>query len=572
MKTISPFLATFAFLAMLALPISAAGTTYYVDASLGNDSSNGRSTATAWRTISKVNRSSFSPGDQILFRRGGVWREQLRNSSGGVAGRPIVYGAYGTGLKPSIRGSNLFNDASVWRGEGDNLWYVSDIGADTGVFAHDGALGFRRITKAGLSQQWDYWYDSGNSRLYVYSKVSPVASARSLEIAVRDSFVTTQYWSYITYDNLDLRHFNGSHVWLGWGANGIIFQNDDFSQLARYGLQFHNGSVNGLVSHCTFTDWGVVDGQDYAVQAIGRNPSQTTGPVDVTDSTFTINHSMNRTELAAVIGDIYGWVRNVQRNVAVNNGRWPGTAFWTWRPGRGARSIVFESNSTYRTGSSGIELQELNYNGATPDTRVRYNYIADADQLDIADTEALRVRDFNTSTRVEVSYNIINRTRKGLRPHAGIYLYHAPGAKVYGNTIYGTDDGILVNQASVNTDIRNNISAFGRGHGIAVRDSSTVALFSNNLFYANTAGHYGGIDPGPADVLQNPRFANPNPTSPAGFELQPGSPAICAGASLGSAQPAVALKPGAGWPRNVRTVDQNRRVAWEIGAFAYTEP
>lgn len=548
-----------------------ANSAYYVDASTGNDNNNGRSPATAWRTISKVNASSFVAGDQILFKRGEVWREQLRNSSGGAAGKPITYGAYGSGQKPSIRGSDRYDSEDVWKSEENNLWYVTGIQTDPGVFAHNSVLAVRRVTKGGLSNQWDYWYDAGGSRFYVYSTANPATVAQSLEIAVRDSFTTSQSWSFVTYDNLDIRQFRGNHAWLGWGANGITFQDDDFSQLAKYGLQFHNGSANGTVSHCNFTDWGVVDGQDYAVHVIGKDASQTTGPVDVTDSTFTINHSMNNTELAAVLGDIYGWVRNVQRNTAVNNGKWPGTAFWTWRPGMGATSINFESNSVYRTGSSGIEVQELNYNGAIPTTRIRYNYVEDADRLDVADTEALRVWGFNSSTNVEVSYNLINRTRKGTFPHPGIYLFNATGTKLYGNTIYGADDGILVKGASLHTDIRNNISVFGRGHGITVQDSSTVASFGNNLFYGNATGNYNGITAGAGDVLRNPNFAAANPTSPASFELQSGSPAINAGASLATTQ-SNALRPGSSWPNNIFSVDQNQHGAWGIGAFAYVGP
>ena len=549
------------------VPQGSTGLTYYVDSSGGNDSNDGHSSATAWRTIDKVNKYFFAAGDQILFKRGEIWREQLQNHSSGVAGRPIVYGAYGVGQKPSIRGSDRYDKAELWTPESNNLWYASRIQTDPGVFVHDGILAIRREAKESLSESWDYWYDGRDSRLYVQSKENPATLAHLLEIAVRDSFVTSQSWSYITYDNLDIRQFKGAHAWLAWRANGITFQNDDFSQLAKYGLQFHNGSTDGVVSHCTFTDWGIVDGQDYAIQAIGRDASQTTGPVDVTDSTFTINHSMNKTELAAVLGDNFGWVRNVQRNTAVNNGRWPGTAFWTWRPGKGARSINFESNSTYRTGSSGIEVQELNYNGAIPDTRIRYNYIADADQLDIADTEALRVWTFNSSTSVEVTYNIVNRTKKGIHPHPGIYLFHASGARVYGNTIYGADDGILVKGASSNTDIRNNISVFGRGQGIRVQDSSTVSKFGNNLFYGNAAGNYGGIAAGAGDVLADPRFASLNPTFPASFELRRDSPAINAGIPLESRH-CNALRAGSEWPAKVIVLNQNVRGRWGIGAFA----
>ena len=46
--------------------------TYYVDPS-GNDTNNGTSPASPWKSIAKVNATTFMPGDQILFKRGGTW-------------------------------------------------------------------------------------------------------------------------------------------------------------------------------------------------------------------------------------------------------------------------------------------------------------------------------------------------------------------------------------------------------------------------------------------------------------------------------------------------------------------
>ena len=66
-----------------------AQTVYYVDATNGNDANDGQSEANAWKTISKVNSQSFSPGDSILFKRGDTWREQLVPPSSGSSGNPI---------------------------------------------------------------------------------------------------------------------------------------------------------------------------------------------------------------------------------------------------------------------------------------------------------------------------------------------------------------------------------------------------------------------------------------------------------------------------------------------------
>src|SRR4030042_5735465 len=87
------------------MPFFAKAATYYVDASHPNDLSNGLTLETAWKTINKVNKSSFLPGDNILFKRGEIWREQLTVSSSGTNGNPIIFGAYGSGNNPIIMGS-----------------------------------------------------------------------------------------------------------------------------------------------------------------------------------------------------------------------------------------------------------------------------------------------------------------------------------------------------------------------------------------------------------------------------------------------------------------------------------
>jgi Periplasmic copper-binding protein (NosD) len=80
--------------------ISLSGATYYVDSVGGNDSNTG--TLAPWRTISKVNAHTFGPGDQILFKRGGVWHDVLVLTSSGSAAHPITVGAYGTGAAPVL--------------------------------------------------------------------------------------------------------------------------------------------------------------------------------------------------------------------------------------------------------------------------------------------------------------------------------------------------------------------------------------------------------------------------------------------------------------------------------------
>ena len=70
------------------LVMSSAGwaATYYVDATNGNDSNLETSQSDPWKTIAKVNSSNFQPGDNILFKRGEIWREKLIVQSLGIEG------------------------------------------------------------------------------------------------------------------------------------------------------------------------------------------------------------------------------------------------------------------------------------------------------------------------------------------------------------------------------------------------------------------------------------------------------------------------------------------------------
>lgn len=106
-------------------PGNSQGTVYYIDPE-GNDSNNGTSPGTPWRTIQKVNATTFSPGDMILFKAGSSWEltEALHPKGSGEAGKRIVIGAYGTGAKPKFSAKNI---AVPWTFTDGSTRYASDV-------------------------------------------------------------------------------------------------------------------------------------------------------------------------------------------------------------------------------------------------------------------------------------------------------------------------------------------------------------------------------------------------------------------------------------------------------------
>ena len=74
--------------------------TYYVSAT-GNDAFAGTDLTTAWQSLTKVNAAmpTLTVGDQILFRKGNTFYDQLLITKAG-----ITFGTYGSGEKPILSG------------------------------------------------------------------------------------------------------------------------------------------------------------------------------------------------------------------------------------------------------------------------------------------------------------------------------------------------------------------------------------------------------------------------------------------------------------------------------------
>ncbi len=112
--------------------VTATGITYYVSNSTGDDSNDGLSPETAWKTLQKVTRSEdiLKSGDAVLFKRGDLWRERVTFCGG------VTYSAYGEGEKPRFYGSPENGaDPEKWSlVEGtENIWVYETPLTDVGL-------------------------------------------------------------------------------------------------------------------------------------------------------------------------------------------------------------------------------------------------------------------------------------------------------------------------------------------------------------------------------------------------------------------------------------------------------
>lgn len=244
-------------------------TTYYV-ANAGNNSCNGTapvigsSGACAWKTIAKVNASTFSAGDSILFNRGDTWREQLTVSSSGSSGSPITFGAYGSGALPIISGANVITGWIIYP-EAQNTYYTA-LATQPTVVSYNGTVltknsgGYRNLS----SGQWYY----SNGSLYINLGGNP--SSGPVEASQRTSSINFNSNSYIILNGLSLtgastysaqistsggnntiqnctiyNAYEGIWITSKGGSDSIL--NNTIHDLNDYGVMIHTPSAAGYL-------------------------------------------------------------------------------------------------------------------------------------------------------------------------------------------------------------------------------------------------------------------------------------------------------------------------------------
>jgi hypothetical protein len=261
--------------------------TYYVSPT-GNDSANGTSQQTSWKTIARLAKTSFSTGDQILFQCGGTWREELDVPASG-----LTIGSYGTGAKPVITGANLIS--SGWTSSGTNVWSVSLSVTPTQVW-FNGSLGIQQSSTTALVGANEWFY--GNGKLSVYSTSNP--SSAQVEAAQRDFAVAIDDVSNVTVTGLHLSKGNAFTVYVGDNAGGTqTFQSDVWDGSPGEGVMVLNGQVNitGSIGHDNLLGLGVYGGTGLTMtnsilsgnRDVALWIADTTGPNTVSGSTVSGN-------------------------------------------------------------------------------------------------------------------------------------------------------------------------------------------------------------------------------------------------------------------------------------------
>ncbi|MFI7005343.1 discoidin domain-containing protein [Streptomyces sp. NPDC050145] len=461
---------------------AATGTTYYVDSTAGDDSANGTSTTTPWRTLARVNQQVFQPGDTVRFLAGGTWTGQFAPKGSGAEGAPVTATSYGTGAKPHIAGNNtvasavLLENLKHWtldgleitNGTGSTTWRVGlevrakDIGAVPGITLRN--LYIHKID--GVAQ-----VGSGN-----------IGSAGIL-VNVRGNSVPTYYTGMLIEKNeiADTKAY-GITTWSTW--------------MQREGWTSLWGELNiPAGEYGPFTpSTGLVVRGNYVhdVGSGGINPNQ------VADTLIEYNTVARPTSTTTNVG--------------------------IWWSGADRTTVQFNEVYGARFGGRGLDCTAFDADASTHDSLVQYNYSHD-NGGGFFISVSLGTAPASAIVRYNISQNDGNE----------IFTFstNTDGVDVYNNTIYvaSSPSRPLYKIAQVyhnpkNVTFRNNLFV----------NQANLAYDTAGITYRNNLYRGGPVPPDTAAITGDPKLTAPGTatsrTDLTGYRPLTGSAAIGAGLAV----------------------------------------
>lgn len=476
--------------------IQALATIYYVDAASGNDSNNGTSTTTPWQTLTKVNATTFSAGDQVLLKRGATWSGQLYPKGSGTSASWITLGAYGTGNAPVINGGSLASGAAVYLKD-QSYWVIQNLE----VTNDSGTDNSGTVTTGGVA------------------RYGILVEATSVQNGIK-----------IQYNSV--HHVNGS------------FNNSQMDPHINGGISVHSIGSSGKFNGVTILD--------NTVDRCGR-----VGIVAWHEKYYNFwMTTIDRTKMSTGLlvqgnvvsnsdGDgilVFGYVGSViEYNVSKGAGLKSISGFnmnasaGIW-PTRSADTIMqFNESSGCRTNE--IDGQGYDVDLLCDNTLVQYNYSHNNEGGFL-----LLMGGYNSNVTVRYNLSVNDGPQKGLFTLS----WGTPtGLKIYNNTIYiGSGIGAVRpiytdGDASTNNYVFTNNIVYNLGSGeweLPTVNGVKYGTFDYNLFY----GNHPTSEPADAHKLtSDPQLVSPGASGDGysatlGYQLQSTSPAINAGTAIAS--------------------------------------
>lgn len=501
-------------------------TVYYVSTS-GSDSNAGTSTDKPWKTLSKVNSFTFKPGDQILFKRGEEWYGTITTKSGGVSGSPIIYGAYGTGDKPKIYGSEKITG---WTRHSGNIYkasfskninqlFVNNVRIrparwpNTGYANIDSKSSDVTFTSSALNSAINYKGAVFFGRTGVYhtevrtitgqsSRTLTIDSPLHAKLDASEGFILMNKLEFLDQAGEWFYDSATKTVYL-WTPNGDSPENHtvmgstfDYGLYSQYNhiqvqhLEFLNQAHTSIFTksqtHVTIDNVNMYNPDKFAVY----NTTSTSGRYVISNSKIRgANHQGTHIRMPGIsitdseISDI-ALFENI--GLSGNGTYYYGTAVYA--VGDGA---VIRYNRIRNVGYNGIFFADGN-------NKIEYNFIENTNLLksDGGGIYTTQPSYAKPTTGSVVRYNIVLNT---LGTNAGMNYRHfsdgiyidesAAGVTVEYNTVYkSTDAGIKLHKVDGNVIRYNTILDSRYGIQVLNQSGSTKTKINNNIIYSTANG------------------------------------------------------------------------------------
>ena len=449
----------------LACSSLAYATTYYVSGN-GNDRNSGRSTGQTWRSLNKVNTmiETLQPGDEVLFRRGDRFTGSLIISKSGAAGRPIRFGAYGSGDRPIIDG---FHRLSGWHSLGGNRWKASYDAPQGKVSALFINLQFQAIGRYPNLNQANGGYlsiNGGNGRNQFSSVALKGGPWKGAEAVVR-----ARRW---ILDRLPITQHSGSRITLG----------------ASTCYRAENGFGFFIVNHLNTLDqegeWAYHPGSKELFLYTQRDPNTRAVIVPRISTLITIR---DRHDIRIDNLDLWGssmaaiFVRN-SKDVIVNNCR----LFGNGQDGvtlEYTKNVTLKYNTFLYTNNNGVMVSKgATYTEIANNTFEHTGMVAGMGQNDNHSYNAIR----GTTNYLNVHHNRINGVgHNGITfvgDHIDVqynFVQNFCQVKDDGGGIYA---GIKTSNSPSEIQIKNNIVGAGTPPGISYGTPNLEVAHVNGIY------------------------------------------------------------------------------------------
>ncbi|HHV99830.1 MAG TPA: right-handed parallel beta-helix repeat-containing protein [Clostridiaceae bacterium] len=474
----------------------AKGTVYYVDSVNGNDTNNGLSPETPWKTFDPVNKTTFKPGDEILLKCGGVWNEQLYPKGSGTSDLPITISSYGTGSRPVINGGSLSQGAAVYLFN-QSYWVIENLEVtnDSGV-DNSGTATTPGVPRYGILAEND----------------RPQSG-----ITIRNNYVHNVNGAFNLVGIMDA-HINGGITLHAIGPQG------KFTDVLIEGNTVENVGRTGIVA------W-----QDRYYDKVETQIDR-----DFMGTGLIIrNNFVSRLDSDGIL--VFGFKGSlIEYNVCQSAGLKMIEGFnmnscagiWSTR----SADTIIQYNESYdcRTNDN-IDGQGFDVDVLSDNTIVQYNY-SHHNQGGFL----LLMGGYNSN--VKVRYNVI--ANEGNKKGIFTFSWGTPqNTEIYNNTIYiGPEDGdvkVINTDGDISTNdyqFRNNL-IYNLGSGeykLPQMNGKVFGTFEHNLFFGN---HPATEPADPYKLTADPMLVEPKNFGTGrieadGLKLKKGSPAIGAGSVI----------------------------------------